>query len=331
MTSPDGRNMVKYLAKCALGSTQTLVKKDQFGTSYTFLGALGLAPNWLTGACDAGCQERITACLLSMANRDGKHVSIELVSAAPSMSAIGTGGDDVTFPNQEGAVFGNLFPSPPKMYTCTGTASDHAEQVKRYCIDGTGCDLFTKVGTCASACTQTCTTGPGGKQVCSASSCRSPSGTSFAAPLTIYLRNKMEAGNFDAQGGTTFGNGVGTYGLSGGGSGINGVDDGDWVQMNDVQFGAGTTTTLTVTLGTVNAGNVVEAHLDSLTGPLLAAISTVSTGGLTTQVAMSAPIVGGGISGRHTVFFSFNGAANRASGLNGGGKQVGNISYFEIK
>jgi hypothetical protein len=247
------------------------------------------------------------------------------------MTAIGGGGDDVNFPNQEGAVFGNLFVSPPQMYTCTGAASDRAEQVKRFCIDGTGCNLFTKVGTCASACTQTCTTGPGGKQICSATSCRSPNTTNWAAPLTVYLRNKVEAGNYDAQGGTTFGNGVTTYPLSGGGSGINGVDDGDWVQLNDVQFGAGTTTTFTATLGTLNAGNVVEAHLDSLTGPLIAAVTTTATGGLTTQVAMSAPVVGAGISGRHTVFIYFNGAANRVSGLNGGGKQIGNVSYFELK
>jgi hypothetical protein len=267
-----------------------------------------------------------------MANRDGKHVSIELVSAASSLSTVGPTGDDVTYPNQEGSVFGNMFPSPPQMYTCAGTEGDHAAQVKRFCIDGTGCDLFTKTAPCATACTQTCTTGPGGKKVCSASSCKSPNGTTWAAPLTIFLRNRMEAGNFDATGGSTFGNGVTVFPMVGGTNGISGVDDQDWLEMDDVQFGAaGSTKAFTAYISTVNAGNVIQLRLDSVTGPIVASLTTTSTGSVGTEAAESAAIASAGVSGTHTVFVTFNGAANRASGLNGGGKAFGNISYFEVK
>jgi hypothetical protein len=331
MTTAPSRQLVKYIAKCALLSSQNLVKADQYGTMYTFPGGIGVGPNWLTGTCDTACQQRVTACLLAMANRDGKHVSLELVSSASSLTSIGATGDDVTYPNQEGSVFGNLFPSPPQMYACAGTAADRAAQVKRFCVAGAGCDLIQQTAPCATTCTQTCTTGPGGKPVCSAKTCTSPNGTTWAAPLTIYLRNRIEAGNYDAMGGTD-GGGVSQYTMPGGTSGINGVDDGDWVQLGDVQFGAaGSTTTFTAYVGTLNAGNVVELRADSLTGPVLASVTTKAGPSASTEQALSAPIASAGLSGKHNVFVTFNGAANRASGLNGAGKNIGNFSYFEIK
>jgi hypothetical protein len=269
-----------------------------------------------------------------MANRDGKHVSIELVSAGTGMSVIGSSGDDVTYPNQEGAMFGNLFPSPPQMYTCAGAQSDRAEQSKRFCVAGAGCDLFVKTAPCATACTQTCVKGPGGQNVCSASSCKSPNGTSWNAPLTVYLRNRIEAGNFDATGGSAFGGGATVYPMSGGTQGINGADDEDWIQHSDVQFGAaGTAKTFTAYIATMNPGNAIELRVDSLTNPPIATITTASTGGWTStyEKAQSATIASAGISGKHTIFVTFNGAANRATGANGGGKQIGNISYLEVK
>jgi len=266
------------------------------------------------------------------ANRDGKHVSIELVSAAPSLSTVGATGDDVSYPNQEGSVFGNVFPSPPQMFTCAGAQGDRAMQVKRFCIDGTGCDLFTKTAPCASACAQTCTTGPGGKQVCSATSCKSPNGTTWNSPLTIFLRNRIEAGNFDATGGSTFGNGVTMYPLVGGTLGIANIDDQDWVQLNDVQFGAaGSVKAFVAYISTTNAGNHIQLRLDSATGPIIANIATTSTGSLATEAAEAAAVSSAGVSGLHKVFVTFDGSANRASGANGGGKGIGIISYLEVK
>jgi hypothetical protein len=299
---------------------------------YTFAGALGLGSTWLNGSCDTACQQRVSSCLLAMANRDGKHVSIELVSAGTGMSTIGANGDDVTYPNQEGSFFGNLFPSPPLMYTSAGAQADRAEQAKRFCVTGTGCDLFTK--TAASACTQTCSTGPGGKQVCAAKSCKAPDGTVYNAPITVYLRNRIEAGNFDSSGGSTFGGGVTAYAMAGGTMGIQGLDDEDWVQHSDVQFGvAGSATTFTAYIATMNAGNSIDLRVDSPTGPVISSIKTASTGGWgpSNEQAQSAPIASAGISGKHSVYVTFNGAANRASGANGGGKQIGNISYLEVK
>src|ERR1051325_7614410 len=48
MTTNAGRMTVKYLVKCALSSTDSLVKQDQNNQSYTFPGGLGLCPSWKT-------------------------------------------------------------------------------------------------------------------------------------------------------------------------------------------------------------------------------------------------------------------------------------------
>lgn len=209
-------------------------------------------------------------------------------------------------------MFGNIFGSSPQMFSCTGTESNKAPQVKRYCIDDVGCDLFTKVGTCASACTQTYTTGPGGKKVFSAKSCKDPSGKIWSNPITTFVRNKMEAGNNDEAQGVT----------SSPSFGITSVDNGDWVKMNDVQFSSvdGALKTLQVTVATTTSGNTIEAHLDSLTGRLLGSVTAASTGSFNTYAVHSGAIDSRGIAGRHSLFFVFKGGSN-----------IGNVSFFELK
>jgi len=124
------------------------------------------------------------------------------------------------------------------------------------------------------------------------------------------------------------------YPMSGGTMGINNIDDEDWIQHSDVQFGvAGSAKTFTAYLATMNAGNAIELRVDSPTGPVISRITTAATGGWTPsfEKPQSAAIASAGISGKHTVFVRFDGAANRASGANGGGKQIGNISFIEVK
>jgi hypothetical protein len=311
MMSADGRALAKYIAKCALSPGMTLVKTTDQG-SYAYSGAVAVAPGWYTGSCDTTCQEKISACMLALINRDGKHVAVQMVSAAPSLWMIGPTGDDVNYPNQEGAVFGNLFAASPKLFSCTGTESTKAPQVKRFCINDAGCDIFTKVGTCAAACTQTFTTGPGGKKVYSATSCKDPSGKVWSNPITTFVRNRMEGGNYDA------GQGI----VSASNFSLNFLDNGDWFQMKDVQFGTvdGALKTLEVTTSSITSGNIIEAHLDSLTGPLLGKITTASTGAMNNYLVRSGALNSRGITGRHSVFFAAKGGAD-----------IGSVSFVELK
>src|SRR5262245_38775995 len=67
MTTDGGRSTVAYLVKCALGASDSIVKKDQYGTSYTFHGSVGLCPSWKDSgiATNQTCQEMISACMLA--------------------------------------------------------------------------------------------------------------------------------------------------------------------------------------------------------------------------------------------------------------------------
>lgn len=124
MTTAGGRTQIRYIVRCALPATSSITKKDQYGTSYTFNGLLGMAPAWQNNACDTNCQEQVSACLLAHINTAGIHVPLWIVAQHP---AVGWG-QDPEFPNQEGAFFGNLFvpgahgtdPTKEPMYYCTG-------------------------------------------------------------------------------------------------------------------------------------------------------------------------------------------------------------------
>ena len=151
MNSTDGRTTMGYIVRCALASGKTITAKDSGGTSYSFPGAIGVAPEWETGSCGTTCQERMSACLLAHVNTSGVHIPIWL----DSESAIGWG-QSTSFPYQEGSFFGNIFVNPPKAYFCNGKDFGSATVPGRL---GAGqpnapyLDPFGTPGLCASFCT----------------------------------------------------------------------------------------------------------------------------------------------------------------------------------
>ena len=116
MTTSGGREVVQYMIKCAYPDGQKLVKQDQYGTSYTFYGSIGIAPELAAGPCDLDCQEKISACMLAHVNNSGQHIAIWMVGPDPG---VGWGGSD-KYPYQEGAYFGNIFTDPWQGYYCAG-------------------------------------------------------------------------------------------------------------------------------------------------------------------------------------------------------------------
>jgi hypothetical protein len=104
MTTDDGRQTVSYLVKCALPAGDTLVKQDQNGKSYTFLGSIGLAPQYKDGGCDLACTQALSACLMAHVNTSGVHIPLWMTSP---MAAIGWG-QSPYFPTQEGTFFGQI-------------------------------------------------------------------------------------------------------------------------------------------------------------------------------------------------------------------------------
>ncbi len=119
MTTAGGRDVVKYMVKCALPAGDSITKQDQNGTSFTFPGGIGVAPELKNGPCDVACQERVSACMLAHVNNSGTNIDIWI----DSEGAIGWG-TSPDFPYQEGSFFGNLFPNPWQGFYCNGKGYD---------------------------------------------------------------------------------------------------------------------------------------------------------------------------------------------------------------
>jgi len=109
-----GRELMKYVAICALPSDQTLViGSDRFDGFY------GLAPGWATTGCgDIACQRWVSACLLAHANKFGTPVQISLRSDAVSAFALAAQ-QLAGFTYQEAAFYGNVFQR--ELFACIGS------------------------------------------------------------------------------------------------------------------------------------------------------------------------------------------------------------------
>jgi hypothetical protein len=150
MNSASGRTLVSYIVKCALPSGHSITKKDSGGTSYSYPGLIGTAPEWEAGTCGTTCQERMSACLMAHVNTSGVHIPIWL----DSEGAIGWG-QSTSYPYQEGSFFGNVFVSPPVARFCNGKDFDSATVPGRLGANANApyTDPFGTPGPCAGFCT----------------------------------------------------------------------------------------------------------------------------------------------------------------------------------
>ncbi|MES1204633.1 MAG: hypothetical protein ABUS79_01730 [Pseudomonadota bacterium] len=207
--------MLKYVARCALDGSQSLIAdpgspaggSGAGGQSSAarppgrFPGLLGLAPEWLAGTCTNDCQERVSACLLALVNRSGKHVEVSMASAAPDLVArLGPNANDLDYPHQEGAFFGNVWAN--QTFSCRGTGVGKAAQSKRFCAAepatcSVGAGGFVDSGTCADACQMRCFSVGANAERCAAVACRDPGGHLWEHPITVLLKNEIAAANAD--------------------------------------------------------------------------------------------------------------------------------------
>ena len=81
----DGRELLSYVVRCALGPDEGLVASDD-GNQFDMPGALGLAPEWKNRPLDDDERYLISACLLAHVNAYGVSVPIS-VRAVDSLEA----------------------------------------------------------------------------------------------------------------------------------------------------------------------------------------------------------------------------------------------------
>lgn len=120
-----------------------------------------------------------------------------------------------------------------------------------------------------------------------------------------------EAENFSQQ------NGIRTESCDEGGSNIGYIQNGDWVNYENIDFGSGKTK-IDIRVATENSGGELEVILDSTSGTSLGSVTVNSTGGWQnwTTVTLDIP----NTTGKHTVYLKFN----------GGSGYLFNVNWFRI-
>jgi len=106
---------------------------------------------------------------------------------------------------------------------------------------------------------------------------------------------------------------VKTETCSEGGMDVTAIENGDYIKVKGVDFGAGATS-LDVRVASAGSGGNIEVRLDSQTGTRVGTCAVPGTGGAQTWVTTTCPI--GGASGKHDLFFVFTGGSGSLFNFN---------------
>jgi hypothetical protein len=152
----EGRELLRYVAQCALNEGDVLVA-DYQGTTYEFPGLLGLTPSWESEPLSASGQRMLSACLLAHVNAFGVSVPISLRASQVLPT---TPEEREQYSVYEGTFFGQVFEGDQiKTYSCQGNAAiaalAHSEdRAQRVCTDNSGECAIESVGRCREVCEQ---------------------------------------------------------------------------------------------------------------------------------------------------------------------------------
>lgn len=114
------RQLLRYIVGCALDATQSFqLSWDEGGELHEerYRGELGLAPTWIDEPLDEEQQRWVSACVASRANWYGVSVIISSRGAHAALREPDRA-ELWAYPHQEGAFWGNLFTSSPRLYAC---------------------------------------------------------------------------------------------------------------------------------------------------------------------------------------------------------------------
>ena len=148
-TTEDGRELLAYVARCALPEGEELVLLGNDGKTllYSFPGSIGLAPQWATSLPSGSMLRWVSACLLAHVNYYGVSVPISLRGQHPALAT--TLVEQQEYSTQEGAFYGNVFADRDSdgsadlvMYACHGKAASESSDylLERVCSEPSGLD-----------------------------------------------------------------------------------------------------------------------------------------------------------------------------------------------
>lgn len=114
------RQLLGYEVGCAFNSAQQLDFSwtDTGGVLHqeSYLGSVGLAPEWATQALEVSGQQWVSACLAARVNAEGATVPLSLRGVSSALAT--TPAEAAAYPTREAVFFGNLFASTPAVFAC---------------------------------------------------------------------------------------------------------------------------------------------------------------------------------------------------------------------
>lgn len=136
--------LLKYMIECALDQEQSVTIFAGDGTSRSYAGSLGLAPEWRDAELgDAGAR-KVSACVAARANGLGQTVSLSL--RHPEIETTPVEVD--LFTNHEGAFWGRLFGPEPYVHACVVEGGGLSGRI---CAESESCG-FVIQGDCDDVC-----------------------------------------------------------------------------------------------------------------------------------------------------------------------------------
>ncbi len=112
-TTAKGREQFAYLYSCAERSERVITIAAN-GTSYTYVGAMGLATEWSSAPLSTTKYKLVSACMLARTNYSGTHVSISMRNRAIATSSR----EQESYTVLEGAFWGDVFSIGGSMRAC---------------------------------------------------------------------------------------------------------------------------------------------------------------------------------------------------------------------
>jgi hypothetical protein len=163
---PLAETLMRYMVACALPYGQSRTYMDG-GTTHTWYGWLGLAPDWANGApATLAEQQVISACLAAHANKYGRRVLISVLGRDAHENSLPTFSWELQyFPEREACFFGNLFNGEGLYVGNDRGMLNERESTARACALSTSaeaareaCPPLIYIGSCQGACEKDSTT-----------------------------------------------------------------------------------------------------------------------------------------------------------------------------
>jgi hypothetical protein len=138
LSSPEGIELFAHIVACALPEPVMLTATIN-NEEIDFFGAVGLAPQWLSGPANLTNQRWVSACLFAQVS--GHDLPIPLSARGPNPALGGDVNERLAYSLEEGAYYGNMFVSadqPIQWFACRGrdqAATNDGDLVNRDCSE----------------------------------------------------------------------------------------------------------------------------------------------------------------------------------------------------